>query len=106
MPKKKVQQIQIIGRRWFDRINGNTYHSVEVYQDNKLVGRNPFAYGYDEHYLTTAHMILQEAGIYPKTDERLPSGCGKDEYDFRMDMRNNRDKFLISVTDVSRKRDL
>lgn len=106
MPKKKFSVITIDAKRWFDRINGNTYHSVGVYVDGTLVGVKPFQYGYGDSYQQTAHKILQEAGIFPTTDERLSSGMGKDYYEFRRSMVDDRDKFVILVSDVSRRGDL
>ena len=103
---QKVDNITISARRWFDKVNGNTYHSVDVYANGVHVGRNPFAYGYDEAYLQTAHEILQKAGIYKKTDERLKSGADADYYEFTKDKRENRNKFVIICTDVERKKDL
>ena len=95
----------IIARRWFDKKNGNTYHSVEVYDDNnKLIGKTPFEYGYDEHYLQTAHEILQKEGHYPKTDNRLANGLNEDYHQFLNDVGHG--KFLVSCTDVGRKKDL
>ena len=89
----------IIARRWFDKKNGNTYHSVEVYDDNnKLIGKNPFEYGYGDHYLQTAHEILQKEGHYPE------NGSNEDYHQFIMDIRNG--KFLVSCTDVGRRKDL
>ena len=95
----------IIARRWFEKTNGNTYHSCEVYQDGKLIERVPFEYGYGESYRQTAHEILQRAGHLPTTGERLPSGSDKDYHDFQMIIRDY-DNWLFSVTDVTRKKDL
>jgi len=41
--------------RWFDRVNGNTYHSVRITRarDGKVI-YVPFQYGYEEHYRQTA----------------------------------------------------
>lgn len=103
---KAFTVITIDARRWRDRINGNTYHSVAVYVDGKLVGVKPFEYGYGEQYLQTAHEVLQEAGVFPKTGEQLSSGMGKDYYDFSSYTRANRDKFVIIVNDVSARKDL
>jgi hypothetical protein len=104
--KKNIKNITIIGRRWFQRTYGNTYHSVEVYVNGELIGRVEFAYGYGDHYLQTAHEILQDKGYYPKTGITLPSGMCRDYYGFTQDMHNHRNKFVISVTDVERKKDL
>tara|TARA_Y100000310_G_scaffold329160_1_gene398499 strand:- start:149 stop:451 length:303 start_codon:yes stop_codon:yes gene_type:complete len=98
--------ITIDARRWFQKTYGNTYHSVRVYANNKLVGECPFHYGYDESYLQTAHELLQKAGIYPKTDKRLSSGIGEDYYNFSGDLRDKAEQFHITCTDVSRRKDL
>jgi hypothetical protein len=94
--------IVIKAKRWFNRNKGNTYHSCVVFDDNKIAGHADFVYGYGEAYLKTAHALLQEAGLYPKTGERLTSGANKDYYEFLRD----RNKFLILVDDVQRKKDL
>ena len=56
---KKGDVIQINGRRWFDRVNGNTYHSVEVLINGVHMHRNPFEYGYDRQFEYTALKWLQ-----------------------------------------------
>jgi hypothetical protein len=98
--KKKFNNITIIGRRWFDKPNGNTYHSTEVYVDGKFIGKKDFEYGYDEGYVQSGHKILQENGYYPTREE------GGEYWDFSKDRRNHHDKILTSVSDVERKRDL
>lgn len=94
---KEKRNFSFIGRRWFST---NTYHSVEVYMDGKLVGYEPFTYGYGDQYEVTGFKILKEKGIKPFKD-----------MDFTMFRRYtqsdaNRNKFVFSVTDVSRKKDL
>lgn len=84
----------IIARRWFQKTYGNTYHSVEVFGDNGLIGRCPFTYGYGEHYLQTAHKILWEAGC-----------CPKDYHKFTQEVRNKAE-YNVVCTDVGRKKDL
>lgn len=62
VPKNTARHhIVVVGRRWFDKQGGNTYHSVTVFVNGSQVGRVPFAYGYDSHYLQTALGILKEA---------------------------------------------
>lgn len=87
---------QIIGKRWFDRKCGNTYHSVKVFVNNHFIGENPYTYGYDDQYIQTAFDILQEHGYFK----------GKSYYDFLDAKRYDKERFLISVSDVSRKKDL
>ena len=116
--------IIIKARRWFDRTYGNTYHSVQVFDDAKLIGEIPFEYGYGDSYIQTAFEILSAAGYYPykKTDAQkdIYSKTGKylystpieslnkqeAYYNFKDDMRNHRDRFLVFVDDVARKKDL
>jgi hypothetical protein len=104
--KLRGKQVIIKAKRWFDKVNGNTYHSVVVYVDSKIIGENPFAYGYDEAYLQTAHKILQSKGYLPDTKERLSSGMDADYYNWQMFNREHRDKLLTFVDDVGRKKDL
>jgi hypothetical protein len=105
--------ISIFGKRWFDRINGNTYHSVKVYADGKLVGFEPFTYGYGEGYLQTAVELLVKAGVYTREVEpdrivkdTLIKGQDRTYYKFLEDKRTNRENFVIEVSDVARKKDL
>lgn len=101
---RKGAVINIAGRRWFDRVNGNTYHSVYVYVCNGGKDFNfevGFRYGYDDAYKYTAMekvwktfqpcKALREAG---KLD-RIPFWQLKDFY-----------KIVTNVTDVQRKKDL
>jgi len=54
------------GQRWFDRVNGNTYHSVKItrLKDNKTI-YCPFQYGYDDHYKQTALEAMATAKWLP-----------------------------------------
>lgn len=79
----------IEAKRWFQKTYGNTYHSVSVWKDGKLIGRNPFAYGYDRHFLVTAAKILKVT---------MPELMDQ--------MRENPNEFHVNVSDVSRKKDL
>ena len=52
--------------RWFDKVNGNTYHSVRVTRckDGAIV-YGQFQYGYGEGYRDTALRAMAEAGWIP-----------------------------------------
>lgn len=50
--------------KYFDRVNGNTYHSVKVFDGNKLIGQKNFIYGYGDHYRQTAFEIMIEKGYF------------------------------------------
>ena len=63
----KTRQIKftVIAKKWFDKVNGNTYHSVRCirHKDNAVVvGR--FQYGYGEHYKQTALDGMFDAGWF------------------------------------------
>jgi hypothetical protein len=55
---EKGDDVLIIGRRWFDRVNGNTYHTAEVQVNGEFIGKSKMTYGYDEQYLETGKEIL------------------------------------------------
>jgi hypothetical protein len=61
--------------RWFDRVNGNTYHSVNVtrMKDGRVI-HCPLQYGYGEQYRTTALKAMLNAGWLPKKYQETPFG--------------------------------
>lgn len=106
------QTITILARRWFDRINGNTYHSVKVYVGNKEIGYCPFAYGYNDGFLQTAVDLMVKAGIMEEEPDKIDKhgtrikGSSRAYLNFLDDIRIHPNKYLINVVDVVRKRDL
>lgn len=54
--------------RWFDKINGNTYHSVRV--ENVKTGETlksyPVCYGYGDAYRQTALVLMAENNWLPE----------------------------------------
>ena len=72
-PVKKGDSITIIGRRWFDKVNGNTYHSCECLVNGKPVANVEFAYGYDDQYKYSGMRKLAELGYLPDfTSQSIP----------------------------------
>ncbi len=53
--------------RWFDRVNGNTYHACRITRvsDGETL-HCPLQYGYDYHYRQTAIEAMVKAGWIPK----------------------------------------
>ena len=52
---KQINSAVIIGMKWFDRPNGNTYHVARLYiNDRETVFNSPIEYGYGTAYMTTA----------------------------------------------------
>jgi hypothetical protein len=53
--------------RWFDKKNGNSYHSVALYKENKFIGKENFKYGYDRAYEQTAFDIAIKNKLFNGT---------------------------------------
>lgn len=64
----KERKIKFIARaaRWFDRINGNTYHSVQItcVKDDKTICC-PMQCGYGDSYQQTALRAMAKAKFLP-----------------------------------------
>lgn len=115
MPYKiESMSLGVYVNKWYDKVNGNTYHSVRILEatgegeayKEEFIAENPITYGYGDHYKQTTLALLQEKGLFPKTGKRLISGCDADYYEFMQYMMNNRDKIGFIVYDVNRKCDL
>ena len=99
--RKKTRSITVIGRKWFDRINGNTYHTATILVNGETVHAIPFSYGYGDMYLQSSWEWLAENGfVKPEKYERGGYECAW-QYCER-----NGIALHYSATDVSRKRDL
>ena len=69
--------------RWFDKYNGNTYHSVRVTRcrDGKTIAC-PLQYGYGDHYRQTALGAMEKAKWIPaKYSGKTPNG-GKELWSY------------------------
>ena len=97
-----MKTITIIARRWFERTNGNTYHSCTALVDGESVGVVNFTYGYGSHYLQTGTKILEKAGFL-KDSETYENGSHESLWRY-CDRKNI--TFYETVSDVSRKKDL
>lgn len=63
---KRVIKFTVIAVKWFDRVNGNTYHSVRCVRcSDGAVVVGPFQYGYGESYKQTALAMMAKAGWLP-----------------------------------------
>lgn len=100
--KRKPRVIHIHGRRWFERVNGNTYHTCAIFVDGDCVTKTPFAYGYGTQYEWTAREWLCENG-YCHGIGQHENGSGEPlwRYCERMGI-----KLVNEVDDVARRRDL
>jgi hypothetical protein len=61
-------KVKFIGNavKWFDRVNGNTYHSVRItrVRDGKTIAA-PMQYGYGDHYRQSALEAMGKAKWLP-----------------------------------------
>jgi len=90
---KKGDVIVINGKRWFERTNGNTYHSVYVSVNDDFEDSDAFSYGYGNQYEQTAYELLSKEY---KLEENTPLWRLK-----------NKGIIVRSfVSDVERKKDL
>lgn len=85
--------MHIEGRRWFQTSNGNTYHSVRIFDGGFCIAFIKYEYGYGNQYLDTAIKWLRANNRMPTDGTR---GTGH-LHEMRVS---------DSVIDVARKRDL
>lgn len=90
-----VQSIFIVGRRWFDSVNGNTYHTSEIYVNDEFVHKVERTYGYGDQYVWNSFVWLKENKYI---------NCGKENPSIYC--RENNIKLNYTVSDVKRKKDL
>lgn len=51
----------VVAKKWFDKINGNTYYNAKIIDDNgQTVLYTGFAYGYGKQYLDDASKQLKK----------------------------------------------
>lgn len=101
----KPKLIVVIGRRWFHKGPGNTYHDTEIIvhgSGKKVVHhRTSYTYGYGDCYIQTASEWLKEQGIAPIP--RHPHGSLQPLWQYCQD---NGIKLITSVIDVGSKKEL
>jgi len=72
---KQNREIKFIAHvvRWFDKVNGNTYHSVKIERvaDGQVIAV-PMTYGYGDHYRQTGlNLLLENQWINGYTKETI-----------------------------------
>lgn len=98
----KPESIMVVGKRWFSRGPGNTYHSANIYVDGKQVHRIDFAYGYGDQDVWNAAKWLEQNGYMPGRENYDNGGA---EAIWRYCEKNGI-QFSYEVSDVQRKKDL
>lgn len=91
-----IREVNVIGRRWFRRGPGTTYHSYDLFVNGKLLHRIDLAYGYGDQYLWNAFHWLVKNGYF-EMEKNEPPWQTAERLGFKLN---------YEVTDVPRKRDL
>lgn len=86
----------IIGKRWFQKTYGNTYHSVKVFYNGEFLGENVYSYGYGDSYLQTAFGIIKSKGFFQ----------GENYFPWAKIDADDSISVVYQVIDVQRKKDL
>lgn len=97
-PKNQdIKSVTLLIRRWFERVNGNTYFSARIYVDNILIHRIPYEYGYCSHGEYVAReWVIKNFDCFDK-DQRWEWVSTWDSFGI---------KYLTDTVDVQRKGDL
>lgn len=93
----EVQSIFLVGRRWFERTNGNTYHTVEIYVNDEFVHKIPMTYGYGDQYYWNGFAYVVDKYKLPAQGHPLSPSAFCREHNIKLN---------YTVSDVARKRDL
>lgn len=102
MPATKIQSITVMGRRWFERNGGNTYHTVTILVNGEPVyTSDDMVYGYGDQYVQTAADWLEENGYIEREEHSNGNKAA-----LWVHCRENDIQLHYSASDVSRKRDL
>ena len=99
---KAIDSIVIVGRRWFQKSYGNTYHTADVFVNGQLVHQCDEEYGYGDQYEHTAFMWLKDNG-YLEGFQRHENGSWDSP---RLYCEKNGIGYSKTVTDVNREKDL
>jgi len=100
--KKKPISIVVTGRLWFDRKNGNTYHSFTAYLDGVCRARCDIEYGYGNQYLVNAFKALVKNSVL-KPPKKHSNGITES---FNSYCERNKITLNYEAVNVSRKKDL
>lgn len=76
MKKVKVKSITVIGKLWFDKVNGNSYHTAKVLINGEHYCNIPFQYGYGDQYEQSALEQLTKDGYF-KDMEKYQNGTSE-----------------------------
>lgn len=78
-----IKSIQIEGKTWFDKMNGNTYHvSRAIINNEHTITHNKMTYGYDNQYEVTIAKDMEKLGITGVSKTSLWRFCDENNIEF------------------------
>jgi hypothetical protein len=87
---KKIKTLDINGKEWFDKVNGNSYFSAQVVinygMPNAKIIFLPFQYGYGDHY---KYMAVEELNKMKLISEKYPNELQDNGVIIRANMQRN-----------------
>jgi hypothetical protein len=98
----EVKSIYLHARRWFQRSYGNTYHTCEIWVNDRMVHKIPFTYGYGDQWEWNAQKWLVDNSFLDRHDSEVRGY----HYPISRYCRESGIEYNNTVTDVNRKRDL
>ncbi len=102
MRQKKIRSITIIGRRWFEKTNGNTYFSAIGLINGEVVVSIDFSYGYGSQYESEIIRKMKDAKLLPGIEE-YASGGSQSGWSY---CDKNSIAYYSTVSDVAKRKDL
>ena len=89
--KNEKKYFYCVGKKWFDKVNGNTYFNTKVTdKDGRIVFYTGYQYGYGEQYYHEAkkqlEKIIDPAGYDRENWVLIDMGCS---YDLKRVLKNN-----------------
>ena len=93
-----VNKVEFLGRKWFDKVNGNTYFSAISLHNRKEIARIDFEYGYGDYWL---YEITKRAIV-----DQYQCGENQQPWQFINQLESNGIAVFTNCEKVTRKRDL
>jgi len=91
----RMKKYILLGYRWFDKLNGNTYHTVNIINvdTNKTIYKSETVmYGYGDHWKHTVYNQMIKLNLVSEKD--------------RFNHKLNGERFIYICHDVTRKKEL
>jgi hypothetical protein len=93
--ENNIKSITLVARLWFDKVNGNTYHTVEIIVNGIFFGKTDRTYGYGRQFSVTAASWMLDNEFLTGPTEPMSEICRKRGI-----------KYYETTVEVSRKKDL